>query len=379
MEAGTAPPTTGSKTIADLMPRAAEHTATSVALRHKVDGEWHDVTFAEVGEIVSRDRPRPDRPGHPARRARLACSPTRARNGPTAPSRLSGAGGGRRPDLPDQLARGVRVGRRELRVGRRHLRGRRAGREDRRRPRARCPPCATIIVIDPAGDIGRRGRARRAARARPRARRRASSSARTAAVGPEDPFTFIYTSGTTGPPKGCVLTHGNYRVVLTMVEVGGLRSTRTRSSTSSCRSPTPSRCSSSSSTSTSAPRSPTAAATRSRSSPSSWRSSRPTCRRCRASSRSSTRSRSPHSRPRSGQDAGRRQARRQGPRHRAARRGGAARPAAPFAEAEGSSSRTCAPLRRPRAPGGHAAPRRSPRRSSSSSTAAASRSSRATA
>ena len=34
---------------------------------------------------------------------------------------------------------------------------------------------------------------------------------RTEAVERDDVFTLIYTSGTTGPPKGCVLTHGNYR------------------------------------------------------------------------------------------------------------------------------------------------------------------------
>ena len=34
---------------------------------------------------------------------------------------------------------------------------------------------------------------------------------RTDAVERDDVFTLIYTSGTTGPPKGCVLTHGNYR------------------------------------------------------------------------------------------------------------------------------------------------------------------------
>ena len=34
---------------------------------------------------------------------------------------------------------------------------------------------------------------------------------RTGAVERDDVFTLIYTSGTTGPPKGCVLTHGNYR------------------------------------------------------------------------------------------------------------------------------------------------------------------------
>ena len=37
------------------------------------------------------------------------------------------------------------------------------------------------------------------------------------AVTPEDICTFIYTSGTTGPPKGCVITHGNYRAMLDMV------------------------------------------------------------------------------------------------------------------------------------------------------------------
>jgi long-chain acyl-CoA synthetase len=35
-------------------------------------------------------------------------------------------------------------------------------------------------------------------------------------VTPEDTCTFIYTSGTTGPPKGCVITHGNYRSMVTM-------------------------------------------------------------------------------------------------------------------------------------------------------------------
>jgi long-chain acyl-CoA synthetase len=37
------------------------------------------------------------------------------------------------------------------------------------------------------------------------------------AASPEDICTFIYTSGTTGPPKGCIISHGNYRAMLDMV------------------------------------------------------------------------------------------------------------------------------------------------------------------
>jgi len=40
---------------------------------------------------------------------------------------------------------------------------------------------------------------------------------RIAAVTPADICTFIYTSGTTGPPKGCIISHGNYRAMLDMV------------------------------------------------------------------------------------------------------------------------------------------------------------------
>jgi long-chain acyl-CoA synthetase len=40
---------------------------------------------------------------------------------------------------------------------------------------------------------------------------------RYSAVGSDDICTFIYTSGTTGPPKGCIISHGNYRSMLDMV------------------------------------------------------------------------------------------------------------------------------------------------------------------
>jgi long-chain acyl-CoA synthetase len=39
-----------------------------------------------------------------------------------------------------------------------------------------------------------------------------------AAIDEEDLFTFIYTSGTTGPPKGCMIRHRNYYVMVAVVD-----------------------------------------------------------------------------------------------------------------------------------------------------------------
>src|SRR3954471_24613355 len=53
MEAGTTPARgTGSRTIADLCAAAAAQFGDHVAIKHKVDGAWRDVTFAQVGAIV---------------------------------------------------------------------------------------------------------------------------------------------------------------------------------------------------------------------------------------------------------------------------------------------------------------------------------------
>jgi long-chain acyl-CoA synthetase len=47
-------------------------------------------------------------------------------------------------------------------------------------------------------------------------RREAVAEAR-AAISTDDVLTIVYTSGTTGPPKGCVLSHGNYRSMVESV------------------------------------------------------------------------------------------------------------------------------------------------------------------
>jgi len=57
MESSTAVPvhaeSTGSTTIADLIGLAAAKHGDAPAVRHKVDGEWRDVSYAQFGEIVS--------------------------------------------------------------------------------------------------------------------------------------------------------------------------------------------------------------------------------------------------------------------------------------------------------------------------------------
>jgi long-chain acyl-CoA synthetase len=83
--------------------------------------------------------------------------------------------------------------------------------------RGALPELETIFVIDPAGEAGD---AISFAELRERGRGGATSELerRAAAVKPGDPFTFVYTSGTTGPPKGCVLSHGNWRAACDMIK-----------------------------------------------------------------------------------------------------------------------------------------------------------------
>ena len=52
MEGTATASTTGSRTIADLIPRSAAEHAEGVAVRYKRDGAWRDVTYAQLAEIV---------------------------------------------------------------------------------------------------------------------------------------------------------------------------------------------------------------------------------------------------------------------------------------------------------------------------------------
>jgi long-chain acyl-CoA synthetase len=210
---------TDSKTIADLIGRAAEQYGERVAARHKVDGTWHDVTYAHVGEAVREiGLGLIDLGIEPGDRV---CILAKTRLEWTfCDFAISSAGGVVVPVYPtnspeecewvagnsesvaivcentEQVAKIVAV-------------------------RDRLPALRTLIVIDPSGDTAD-AVALDEVRERGRARDAAELDARTAGVGPDDTFTIIYTSGTTGPPKGCVLTHGNYRRTLDMCETLGV-------------------------------------------------------------------------------------------------------------------------------------------------------------
>ncbi|MEA2274179.1 MAG: long-chain acyl-CoA synthetase [Solirubrobacteraceae bacterium] len=206
---------TGSKTIADLLGRAAEKHADAVAVRHKRDGEWHDVTFAEIGEIVSEiGRGLIDLGIEPGDRVGILCStrpdwtyvdfaisstgavvvPIYPTNSPEECEWVLGNSESRAVICEDasQVAKVLAV-------------------------RDQLPELKAIVVIDPSPEAGD-AITLDALRTRGAQREPAELEERAAAVTPDDPFTFIYTSGTTGPPKGCVLLHGNYRQVLDYCE-----------------------------------------------------------------------------------------------------------------------------------------------------------------
>ena len=83
----------------------------------------------------------------------------------------------------------------------------------------RCPSLEHVIVMDAEGaDLGD-ALSLEQLRERGRGRDESDWEARWSAVSPEDDCLYIYTSGTTGPPKGCVLTHANYRAITDSVVV----------------------------------------------------------------------------------------------------------------------------------------------------------------
>jgi long-chain acyl-CoA synthetase len=224
--ASTTASTTGARTIADLIPRAAAAYPGHTAVRYKRDGAWHDVTYAEVastvqeiglglidlgiqpGErlcILGNTRPEWSYADMAATSAGAVVVPIYQTNSPEECLWVISDSDACAIVCEDeeQLAKIAAI-------------------------RDQVPQLRTIVVIDPPA-VDRISNGSTPAvdaleaitleevRERGRSRSADELEARRAAVRPEDPFTFIYTSGTTGPPKGCVLSHGNYRAIIDMI------------------------------------------------------------------------------------------------------------------------------------------------------------------
>jgi long-chain acyl-CoA synthetase len=226
MEATATASTTGLRTIAELVPTTARTHAERVAIRYKRDGAWHDVTYAQLAEtvqeiglglidvgikpgervsILGNTRPEWSYADLAATSAGAVVVPIYQTNSPEECHWVLSDSEACAVVCEDeeQLAKIAAI-------------------------RDRLPNLRTIIVIDPPGGAAMgNGKAPGGGGIEPitleEVRERGSGrsaqelEARRAAVRPEDPFTFIYTSGTTGPPKGCVLTHGNYSSIIDMI------------------------------------------------------------------------------------------------------------------------------------------------------------------
>ena len=223
MEAATAS-STGSQTIADMLPHTVAGHANSAAIRYKRDGSWHDVTYAQLSEIVqeiglglidlgieagervsilANTRPEWTYADMAATSAGTVVVPIYQTNSPEECHWVISDSNACAIICEDeeQLAKVAAI-------------------------RERLPNLRTVIVMDPA-PAGANGSGADLAslgaitldelRERGRSHSAQELDARRAAVKPDDAFTFIYTSGTTGPPKGCVLTHRNYRAIIDMI------------------------------------------------------------------------------------------------------------------------------------------------------------------
>src|SRR5215213_3745676 len=209
------PESTGSATIADMAARAAERFGDRAAARYKRGGEWRDVSFAELGEIVSEiARGLIDLGLQSGDRVALLC--TTRPEWTYADFAISSAGGVVVPIYPTNSPSECAwvAGNSESRF----IVCENAAQVAKiTEVRGELPALEAVIVVDPSGDVGD-AVSLEGLRERGRGRDAAEVAERAAAVRPEDPYTFIYTSGTTGPPKGCVLSHGNYREVLDSCE-----------------------------------------------------------------------------------------------------------------------------------------------------------------
>ncbi len=216
MEASAAESTTGLHTIADLLARSVAESPEHAAVRYKQDGAWQDVSYKQLADIVqetglglidlgiepgervcilANTRPEWSYADLAITSVGAVVVPIYQTNSPKECQWVIADSGAVAIVCEDnaQLAKLAAI-------------------------RDEIPNLRTIIVMDPPdGDPAMPAIPFDEVRERGRTRDAAELRARREAVRPEDPFTFIYTSGTTGPPKGCVLSHGNYASMMDML------------------------------------------------------------------------------------------------------------------------------------------------------------------
>jgi long-chain acyl-CoA synthetase len=206
---------TGSKTLADLVPLAVEKHAAGVAQRYKdSSGEWVDVTYPQLGEIVqelslglqdlginrrdkvailSNTRPEWTYSDFATLCAGATVVPIYQTNSPEECEYVLHHSDSKAVIVEDadQL-------------------------EKIRAVHDQLPNLQHVISIEPieADDVI----SFESVRERGRSRSADEFAARIAEVEPADVATYIYTSGTTGPPKGCVIDHANWRNMLDMIQ-----------------------------------------------------------------------------------------------------------------------------------------------------------------
>jgi long-chain acyl-CoA synthetase len=215
MEAVTAGATraegTGSKTIADLLPLAVKKYGDRAAQRYKVGDEWVDSSYTELGEAVKEVAlGLVDLGIEPGDKVSIL-----AHTRPEWTEACFGilTAGGTLVTIYQTNSPS------ECQYVLEHSDSKAIFAEDAdqlakvREVEENCPALEHVIVMDPSGaDLGD-AVSMEQLRERGRGRDDSEWEARYQAVKPDDICLYIYTSGTTGPPKGCLLSHANYRAI----------------------------------------------------------------------------------------------------------------------------------------------------------------------
>src|SRR3954466_442962 len=215
MEAGTVgtPTGTGTRTMAGLAAQAASKYADHPAQKHKVGDEWVDTSYADLGVAVSEVARGLIDLGI-ARGDRVSILANTRPEWTYANLGILASGAASvsiyHTNSPEECHYVLD-----------HSESKAVFVEDEeqlakiRAVRDQLPALKHVVIFD--GETGAEAISLADLRARGRARDVAELDERTAAVTPDDACVFIYTSGTTGPPKGVILSHGNYRSMVDMV------------------------------------------------------------------------------------------------------------------------------------------------------------------